>query len=96
MIKLKRLVVDKIDPSVNKKGEIEFYFQECYICESQIGGIFIASNSIGLTDNWVQRKCIEYTLENNIRVCTILTTSNMPEYTNIIVDETVKELINRL
>ena len=96
MIKLKRLVVDKIDPSVNRKGEIEFSFQECYICESQIGGIFIASNSIGLTDSWAQRKCIEYALENNIRTCTILTTSYMPEYTNIIVDETVKELINRL
>ena len=96
MIKLKRLAVEKIDPSINKKGQIEFSFYDCYLCKNQIGGLIMISNEPSITGNWAQKETIKYCISNNLQLCTILTIGNMPDYSNIVVDETVKELLETL
>ena len=96
MVKLKRLTVEKIDPSINQKGQIEFSFNDCYLCKSQIGGIIIINNKLSITDNWVQKEVRNYCISNDLRLCTIHTIGNMPDYNNIVVDETVKELLESL
>ena len=96
MIKLKRLTVDKIDPSVNQKGQIEFSFNNCYLCKSQIGGLVILNNEPSITSNWGHKKIIDYCISNNLQLCTIHTIGEMPDYSNIIVDETIKELLENL
>lgn len=96
MIKLKRLIVDKIDPSVNQKGQIEYSFGDCYLCKNQIGGIVIINNEPRITSNWAQKEAGNYCINNNLQLCTIHTISNMPDYNMIIVDETVKELLKSL
>lgn len=96
MVKLKRLTIDKIEPSVNQKGQIEFSFDECYLCKNQIGGIAMVNNKLRLTSNWSQKEIVNYCISNNLQMCTILTIGNMPDYSNIIVDETVKELLENL
>ena len=96
MVKFKRLTVDKIDPSVNKKGQIEFSFNDCYLCKNQIGGIVMVNNEISLTSNWARKEIINYCISNNLQLCTILTIGEMPDFSNIIVDEVVKELLENL
>ena len=96
MVKLKRLTVEKIDPSVNRKGQIEFSFNDCYLCKNQIGGIVMINNKSSIIDDWVQKEIVNYCISNNLQTCTIHTIGNMPDYSNIIVDETVKELLKSL
>ena len=96
MVKLKRLTVEKIDPSVNQKGQIEFSFNDCYLCKNQIGGIVIINNKYSISGNWVQKEIVNYCINNNLQTCTIHTIGNMPDYSNIVVDETVKELLENL
>ena len=96
MVKLKRLTVEKIDPSVNQKGQIEFSFNEMYLCKNQVGGIFMMSNNPSIRDNWVDKEVMNYCISNNLQLCTIYTTGQIPNYTNIVVDETVKELLENL
>ena len=96
MVKLKRLTVDKIDPSVNRKGQIEFSFQDCYLCKNQIGGIVIINNKPSITSDWAQKEISNYCISNNLQLCTIHTIGTMPYYSNIIVDETIKELLKNL
>lgn len=96
MIKLKRLTVDKIDPSVNQKGQIEFSFSDCYLCKNQIGGVVIINNEPTITSNWAEKEIGNYCINNNLQLCTIHTISSMCNYSNIIVDETVKELLKIL
>ena len=96
MIKFKRLTIDKIDPSVNQKGQIEFSFNDCYLCKNQIGGIVIINNEPSITNNWADREVVNYCISNNLQLCTIHTIGEMPNYGNIIVDETVKELLENL
>ena len=96
MVKLKMLTVNKIDPSVNQKGQIEFSFNDCYLCKNQIGGIFMINNDPLITDNWVEKEIRNYCVSNNLQLCTIHTIGEMPNYSNIIVDETVKELLENL
>lgn len=96
MIKFKRLTVNKIDPSVNQKGQIEFSFNDFYLCKNQIGGVVMINNELTITSNWAQKEIGNYCINNNLQLCTIHTVSNMPDYSNIIVDETVKELLENL
>lgn len=96
MIKLKRLTVDKIDPSINQKGQIEFSFNDCYLRKDQIGGVVIINNEPLITSNWVQKEIGKYCINNNLQLCTIATISNMPDFSNIVVDETIKELLKSL
>lgn len=96
MIKLKRLTVDKIDPSINQKGQIEFSFNDCYLCKNQIGGIIMINNEPSITSNWGQKEIVNYCVNNNLQLCIIHTISQMPDYSNIVVDETVKELLENL
>lgn len=96
MIKFKRLAVEKIDPSVNQKGQIEFSFHDCYLCKNQIGGIVMISNELSITSNWAQKEIKNYCISNNLQMCTIYTIGEMPDYSNIVVDETVKELLKNL
>lgn len=96
MIKLKRLTVNKIDPSVNQKGQVEFSFNDCYLCKNQIGGIFMINNKTSINSNWIDKEVLNYCINNNLQMCTIHTISNMPDYSNIVVDETVKELLKSL
>lgn len=96
MIKLKRLTVDKIDPSVNQKGQVEFSFNDCYLCKNQIGGIVMINNGPFITSNWVQKEVANYCISNNLQLCTILTIGQMPDYGNVVVDEKVKELLESL
>lgn len=96
MIKLKRLTVDKIDPSVNQKGQIEYSFNDCYLCKNQIGGVIMINNEPTITSNWAQKEISNYCISNNLQLCTIHTIWPMPDYNNIIVDETVKELLKSL
>ena len=96
MVKLKRLTIDKIDPSVNQKGQIEFSFNDCYLCKNQIGGIVIMNNKLSITSNWGHKEVINYCINNKLQLCTIHTIGEMPDYSNIIVDETVKELMKQL
>lgn len=96
MIKLKSLTVHKIDPSVNQKGQIEFSFNDCYLCKNQIGGIVIINNKPTITSNWAEKEIGNYCINNNLQLCTIHTISNMCNYSNIVVDETVKELLKIL
>ena len=96
MIKLKRSTIDKIDPSVNQKGQIEFSFNDCYLRKNQIGGVVIINNGPTITDGWARKEIVNYCISNNLQLCTIHTISNMPDYSNIIVDETVKELLKSL
>jgi len=96
MIKLKRLAVSKIDPSVGTKGQIEFRFEDFYLCENQIGGIGMLNTEPTITDNWAQKEIKKYCNDNNIKCCEIYTVSRMPSYDNIVVDDVVKELIEKL
>jgi len=96
MIKLKRLSVEKIDPSINQKGQIEFSFNDCYLCKNQIGGVVIINNKYSIIGNWAQKEIVKYCMSNNLQLCTIYTIDNMPDYNNIVVDETVKELLKSL
>ena len=96
MIKLKRLTIDKIDPSINQKGQIEYSFNDCYLCKNQIGGIVMINNKPSITSNWVDKETINYCISNNLQLCTIHTIGEMPNYSNVIVDETVEELLESL
>lgn len=96
MIKLKRLTINKIDPSVNQKGQVEFSFNDCYLCKNQIGGIVMINNKPSINSNWFDKEVANYCINNNLQMCTIHTISSMPDYTNIVVDETVKELLKSL
>lgn len=96
MIKLKRLTVNKIDPSVNQKGQIEFSFNDCYLCKNQIGGVVIINNKPSITSNWADKESYKYCVDNNLQLCTIHTIGTMPDYSNIVVDEMVKELLKSL
>jgi len=96
MVKLKKLTVDTIDPSVNQKGQIEFLFNDCYLCKNQIGGIIIIDNDPSIIDNWARKEIKNYCISNNLQLCTIHTIGRMPDYFNIVVDETVKELLESL
>ena len=96
MVKFKRLTVEKIDPSVNQKGQIEFSFNDCYLCKNRIGGIVMINNEPSITSNWSQKEIVKYCISNNLQLCTIHTTGMMPDYSNIVVDETVKELLESL
>jgi hypothetical protein len=96
MVKFKRLTIGKIDPSINQKGQIEFSFNDCYLCKNQIGGIAIINNELSINGNWAQKEIVNYCISNNLQLCTIFTIGNMPEYNNIVVDETVKELLKNL
>lgn len=96
MIKFKRLTVEKIDPSVNKNGKIEFSFNECYLCKSQIGGIVIINNKPSIKEDWAQKEVLNYCINNKLQLCTIYTIGDMPDYNNVVVDETVKDLLKNL
>lgn len=96
MVKLKRLTVNRIDPSVNQKGQVEFSFNDCYLCKNQIGGILMLNNEPTITDTWAEKEIGNYCINNNLQLCTIHTIGNMPNYSMIIVDETVKELLENL
>ncbi len=96
MIKLRRLAVEKIDPSVNQKGQVEFSFNDCYLRREQIGGIIIVNNEPSITNNWVQKEILNYCISNNLTLCVIYTIGGMTDYSNIVVDETVKELLESL
>ncbi len=96
MVKLKRLTVDKVDPSVNQKGQIEFSFNDCYLCKNQIGGIVMINNELSINSNWAGKEILNYCISNNLQLCTIHTIGNMTDYSNIVVDETVKELLENL
>lgn len=96
MIKLKRLTVEKIDPSVNQKGQIEISFNDCYLCKNQIGGIVMINNEPSINSNWSQKEIKKYCIDNNLQLCTICIISNMADFSNIVVDETVKELLESL
>ena len=54
------------------------------------------NNKLSITDNWAQKEIVNYCINNNLQMCTIHTIGNMPDYSNIIVDETVKELLKNL
>lgn len=96
MIKLKRLTVNKIDPSVNQRGQIEFSFNDCYLRKNLIGGVVIINNEPSITSNWADKEIANYCISNNLQMCTIHTIGTMPDYSNIVVDETVKELLKDL
>ena len=96
MIKLKRLTVEKIDPSVNQKGQVEFSFNDCYLCKNQIGGVIMLNNEPSITSNWFQKEVGSYCINNNLQLCTIHTIGTMTDYSNIVVDKTVKELLKSL
>ena len=95
MVKLKRLNADKIDPSVGKEGRIEFSISDVYLCKHIIKGIATIRNDPSIEDNWFDKKVKEYCNKNNIQCCVIYGT-DIPHYTNIIVDDVVKELIEEL
>ena len=96
MVKLKRLSVEKIEPAVNRKGQIEFSFHDCYLRKDQIGGVVMINNERSINDNWAQKQIGDYCENNNLRLCSVLTIGNMPDCNNIVVDETVKDLIKYL
>jgi hypothetical protein len=96
MIKLKTLNVRKVDPTVNTKGKVEFSYRDCYIRENLIGGMIMFENDPGITDNWVIKEIKEHCIKHNLRLCTIYTINGMPHYDNIIIDETVLQLMNKI
>lgn len=95
MIKLKKLTIDTIEPSVTQKGQIAFSFNDYYICENRIGGIYMLNNEPSINSNWAQKEIVNYCISNNLQLC-IIHTTGMPDYGNIVVDETVKELLKSL
>ena len=95
MIKLKRLEIDKINPSVGKEGRIEFSISDVYLSKCVIKGIVTVQTKPSIEDNWISKKIKEYCNENNIQCCTIYGT-DIPPYTNIIMDDVVEELIEEL
>ena len=54
------------------------------------------NNELSINSNWVQKESINYCINNNLRLCVIHTTGGMPDYGNIVVDETVEELLKSL
>jgi hypothetical protein len=96
MVKLKRLSVEKIDPSINRKGQVEFLFHDCYLRKDQIGGVIMINDEHSINNNWADKEVKNYCKNNNLRLCTILTIGNMPDCNNVVVDETVKDLIKYL
>lgn len=96
MIKLKTLSVSKIDPTINTKGKVELSYRDCYIRENLIGGVIIFENDSRITDNWVIKEIKEHCIKHNLKLCAIYTIYGIPQYDNIIVDETVLQLINKI
>lgn len=96
MIKLKRLNVDKIEPSVGKEGQIQFSTSDLYLSKSIVKGVVIIRTDPSIEDNWWNKKVKEYCNENNMKCCVIYCTGDIPPYTNIIMDDVVKELIEEL
>lgn len=96
MIKLKRLSIEKIEPSMSRKGQVEFSFHDCYLRKDLIGGIVMINNEYSLNDNWAQKEIKDYCKDNNLCMCTIYTIEHMPNYDNIVVNETIKDLIEQL
>ena len=96
MVKLKRLSVEKIDPSINRKGQVEILFHDCYLRKDQIGGVIMINDEHSINNNWADKEVKNYCKNNNLRLCRILTIGNMPDCNNIVVDETVKDLIKYL
>ena len=95
MVKLKRLNIDKIDPSVGKEGRVEFRISDVYLSKCVIKGIVTVRNDPSIEDNWFNKRVKKYCNENNIQCCAIYCT-DIPPYTNIIMDDVVKELIEEL
>lgn len=93
MVKLKRLVVSTIEPSVGKEGQIEFSFADVYVCKDTIKGFAIVPNDPSIKDNWSTKEIKKYCIENNINVCTMLF-KDFGEFPNIIVNDTVNNLIH--
>lgn len=95
MVKLKRLEIHKIDKSINKEGQIGFYYADLYIRENAITAIGIVSTESHIDDLWSDAEVFRYCKENNLKLCSIKA-GFMMEFSNIIVDETVEELIKNL
>lgn len=90
------LFIEKVDPSVKQKGQIKFSFHDCYLCKNQIGGVRIINNEPSITSNWAQKEIENYCISNNLQLCAVYTIGNMIDFHNIVVDETVKDLLENL
>ena len=95
MVKLKRLVISTIEPSIGKEGQIEFSLTDVYICKSEIKGFVIIPNDPFIKDSWSTKRIKEYCIENNIKVCTMFI-KGFGELSNIVVDNIVNDLICEL
>ena len=54
------------------------------------------NNEPSITSNWFQKEVGSYCINNNLQLCTIHTIGTMTDYSNIVVDKTVKELLKSL
>lgn len=96
MIKIKILSYSKIDPSVNQKGQIEFTFADCYVCEKEICLISMPNAEPELDDGWITKSIKDYCKNNDLRLCNVYYRHNTPTTRLVVVDDTIKRLIETL
>ena len=96
MVKLKRLNVYTVDPSVNKQKQVEFSFSDCYLRKSKIAGLGILDMADMPIDTWKDLAVKSYCKEHNLKLCNVYTLDAVPHFTNIVVDNTIENLINEL
>lgn len=95
MVKLKRLVIQTIEPSVGKDGQIEFSFTPVYVCKDIIKGFAVVQNDSSIRDNWSTKEIKKYCIKNNLTVCTVFL-KGFGELSNLIMDDAVNNLICEL
>ena len=96
MIKLTRLNVHSVDPSLNEKGKVQFTTSDIYVSKDMIKMASVVNNDPTIMDNWKDIKVKKYCEENNIKMCVIYANSSLPYLTNIIMDDVVENLINSI
>ena len=95
MIKLTRIRLFAKEASVNSPREFEIDTHNVYIRRNQICGIVICPLEHKITDSWQFGEIINYCKEHNISSLCRISGKNI-DISEIIVDETIEELIKTL
>ena len=95
MIKLTRIRIFAKEASINTSREFEIDTHDVYIRKNQVCGIIMHPVEHKLTDVWQYGEIIKYCKEHNISSLCRISGKNI-DVSDIIVDETIEELIKTL
>lgn len=92
MIKLKRLTIDRKDPSVNSPKKIKFLITEVYVHKDQIDMIS-EQHANTIEPSWWEKEVVNY-LGDKLKLYCISTKSKNDMGNLILTEEELKELIS--